>query len=413
MFDRPRISDYYRQLQESVRGDILRESEEQIMGTDTDELAQYFYERHALSPIMEDPDNEPSVDIQDYLQNIPAHRREGLYRQDGDLQNFSSQRAVVEVPILPHPHLRTLSRLHGETVSMSYSADEFTWGDTMVSLTFETKGYQLNMDAERIGAEVNRAVGRIRETIGWKNTAIEQGNRELIVHIKNQINGQKQKLSENKEKLAALTKTISIPLKKKNIPGAQAVRVAHTPLVERVKPKPNLPEQYELKEAQVNDIVALLDNQARSFEQTPKAFKGMGEENLRDILLSNLNSVFEGGATGETFSKKGKTDIYLKINKGNILIAECKIWGGKALYAETIDQLRSYLTWRHNYGIMIAFVATKDFTKILRESEAAIQAHSSYVNGFKKVNNTHFVSNHHVDDEEKEVKIHHLFYHLY
>jgi hypothetical protein len=180
-----------------------------------------------------------------------------------------------------------------------------------------------------------------------------------------------------------------------------------------VKPKPTLPEEYVLEEAQVNDIITLLDNQARSFEQTPKAFKGLGEEDLRDVLLSNLNSVFEGGATGETFSKKGKTDIYLKINKGNILIAECKVWGGKALYEGTIDQLRGYLTWRHNYGIMITFVRIKDFTKILRESQTAIPTHLSYINGFKKIADTHFVSNHRVDDEEKQVKIHHLFYHLY
>lgn len=41
----------------------------------------------------------------------------------------------------------------------------------------------------------------------------------------------------------------------------------------------------------------------------------MGEEALRDVLLVSLNSIFEGKATGETFSKRGKTDIYLNINK--------------------------------------------------------------------------------------------------
>lgn len=134
---------------------------------------------------------------------------------------------------------------------------------------------------------------------------------------------------------------------------------------------------------------------------------------MRDILLANLNSVFEGNATGETFSKKGKTDIYLKISKGNILISECKIWGGKALYNNTIDQTRGYLTWRHNYGIIITFVRINNFTKILRDSETIIKLQKSYLGGFKKINKTHFVSNHSIEDEEKTVKVHHLFYHLY
>ena len=43
-----------------------------------------------------------------------------------------------------------------------------------------------------------------------------------------------------------------------------------------------------------------------------------------------LNAIFSGKATGETFSNKGKTDIYLNIEKGNILVFECKIWGGKS-----------------------------------------------------------------------------------
>ncbi len=131
------------------------------------------------------------------------------------------------------------------------------------------------------------------------------------------------------------------------------------------------------------------------------------------MLLSNLNSIFEGKATGETFSKKGKTDIYLNIDKGNILIFECKIWGGKKLYADTIDQLRRYLTWRHNYGVLITFARIKNFTSILKEAKNFIQESPSYTNGFRAIDETHFLSNHNLEDDEKQVQIHHLFYNLY
>ena len=391
----------------------MRESEEQILGSDVDELAQYIFERYALSPIEVDSERETSWDLQDYLKDIPANRREGFYANEGTLRDFAAQRGIVEVPILPNKDLDTISKLQGNTFSMSYSDKDFHWGHDTVSRSFPVKDYQYQIDEQGIANEVKRMHQSIEETIRWKNEAIVKCNQELLAHIKFHIQQRRGAIEQQKDKMAALTKTIDIPLKKKPSAGAQVVRVAHTPLVQRIKPKAKLPEEYVLDAARVHDIISLLDNQARSFEQTPQVFKDLGEENLRDVLLSNLNSVFEGGATGETFSKNGKTDIYLKIAKGQILICECKIWGGKALYAETIDQLRSYLTWRHNYGIMITFAHIKDFTKVLRESEEAIKNHPSYLGGFKKIADTHFVSKHKVDDDEKEVEVHHLFYHLY
>lgn len=404
---------YYRRLQEQVRGEILRESEEQLLCTDSNEMAKYIYEQYAVTPIEIDKGRETNWDLQDYLKDIPANQREDFYQGVGAYPNFSCQRAVIEVPIISNRHLSVISGLRATTHLLSYPDRDFNWGNDRISRSFETKGYGFEMDEQRIANEVNSILQSINDTINWKNQSIEKGNKELYAFIWDTIEKRKGEITQNKEKLSTLTKTVSIPLKKKASAGAQVVRLAHTPLVQRVKPRPTLPEEYVLDEARVNDIITLLDNQARSFEQTPKSFKELREEDLRDILLSNLNSVFEGGATGETFSKTGKTDIYLKIAKGNILICECKIWGGKALYGETIDQLRGYLTWRHNYGIVITFMKTKDFTKVLEEGEGAIHAHSSYINGFHKVGNTHYVSNHKVDDDDKQVKIHHLFYHLY
>ena len=404
---------HYRNLQEQVRSEILRESEEQILGTSTDDLAQYIYGAHSIAPIVEDKELEASFDIQDYLKRITANNRENFYRSEGDIRDFPCQRAVVELPIKSNEDLAIIAKLRASTYSTGYSDEEFKWGVDSISRIIETKGYGFEHDQTQIANDVEQALISIRNTIKWKNESIEQGNRELLTFIQNLINERKQRLIQNKEKIEALTKTINIPLKRKISPAAQTVRVEHTPLVQRIKPKPSLPEEYVIDEARVDDIVTMLNNQALTYEQTPKAVKDLGEEDLRDLLLANLNSVFEGNATGETFSKNGKTDIYLKINKGNILISECKIWGGKNLYEVTIDQLRGYLTWRHNYGIMITFVRLKEFTKALRESEGAIQAHPTYINGFKKIGETHFVSNHRVDDEEKSIKIHHLFYNLF
>ena len=44
-------------------------------------------------------------------------------------------------------------------------------------------------------------------------------------------------------------------------------------------------------------------------EWSPRAFVGMGEEDLRQHFLVQLNGAYEGQATGETFNFEGKTDI--------------------------------------------------------------------------------------------------------
>lgn len=162
------------------------------------------------------------------------------------------------------------------------------------------------------------------------------------------------------------------------------------------------------------DIVSVIDNQGRQFEKTPLTYKNLKEEDLRNIILTNLNGLFEGKATGESFSNRGKTDIYLNIDKGNILIFECKIWHGEALYNETINQLLKYLTWRNNFGIIIFFVRLKNFSQILKNMENIIKKHPSYNSEYKIISETHFLSLHKLaQDDFKNVEIHHLFYNLF
>lgn len=197
-------------------------------------------------------------------------------------------------------------------------------------------------------------------------------------------------------------------------PAAQRIKVDHKPLVKAVRPTRQRAEDYVLDQQKVLDIITVIDNQGHQFEKTPNTYKNSEEEDLRNIILVGLNTLFEGSATGETFSANGKTDIYLNIVKGSILVCECKIWGGQKLYHETIDQLLGYVTWRHNFGIIITFVKIKNLTKVLKEMPDIIEAHGSFKTGVKEHNQTHFISTHTLkQDDDKEVQIHHLFYNLY
>jgi Holliday junction resolvase len=252
------------------------------------------------------------------------------------------------------------------------------------------------------------------EILNQKNSAINSENQKFLNDIKEIIYQRKTKLNVDQEKIKSLVQKIKIPLKQKVVPNETKVHIDAKKFVQLVKPKPRLPEEYFLNESILKEILEYVDNQCKSFEKTPSSYKQLGEEQLRDIILSALNAIFEGDATSETFIKKGKTDIHLKIKKGEILVFECKIWRGEKLYLETIDQLIGYVTWRQNYGVLIIFCKNKDFSKILAQLPNIIQNHKLYVRGYKKLSNTHFVSEHSLpEDTEKIIKIHHLIYNLY
>lgn len=169
-----------------------------------------------------------------------------------------------------------------------------------------------------------------------------------------------------------------------------------------------------IERARVLEVIEVIRKAGQMFEVAPAVFSKLKEEDLRFIILSVLNAIFESGATGETFSKGSNTDIHLVIPQGGILIAECKFWPGQKKYRDAIDQLFGYLTWRHNYGIMITFSKNKDFSNVLQRASGAIRSHSTYLSGFQQLSRTHFQSLHTFpEDRGKIVEIHHLFFSLY
>jgi hypothetical protein len=408
----PTFDDYYRKAIEIFNQDILRESDEQILGSEIDDLANFYCQKYALIPLAFDS-ADLSYEMKKEVRRVPAHQRDEFYRHEGDL-DFEYESAVVSIPIQSNPNLDWLKKLSGPVHHMDGFDKRVVYGPNEISFSFDVKWYGGHSSEDSIANEINTKSQRLIESLNQKNSSIESGNALLLKTIKDVIAKRKEKLVSDKEKLNTLTQKIKIPLKQKPSPSATKIHVDVKKFVHLVKPTPKLPEEYTLEESILKDILGFVDNQCRTFERTPGAYKQLGEEQLRDVILSALNGIFEGNATGETFVKKGKTDIHLKIEKGEILIFECKNWGGEKIYLDTIDQLMGYVTWRQNYGVVIMFSKNRDFSKILTQIPDIIQKHTQYKSGFKQLSSNHFVSDHTLpEDSGKTIKIHHLIYNIY
>jgi hypothetical protein len=119
----------------------------------------------------------------------------------------------------------------------------------------------------------------------------------------------------------------------------------------------------------------VLDNMVKVMELSPGAFAKIDEESLRTHFLVQLNSQYEGSATGETFNFQGKTDILIKEDGKNIFIGECKFWKGEKAYLETLDQLLGYLSWRDTKASVLIFNRNKDFSSVLEKLQEATPKH--------------------------------------
>jgi hypothetical protein len=408
----PSFNDYYRTVLDKVKQDILNESEAQILGSNIDELGTFYFGKYALQ-VLEFDEASVECDFTKQVRRVPAHQRESFYRNEGDI-DWEYESAVILLPIQPNPNLDWIKKLQGASRTLDGFDDRISYSTNEISYTFDTKWYGGSMNEDAIAQEINTKSKRLIDTLTQKNNNIAHENFQFLSAIKEAITQRKTKLEADKAKVSSLTQKIQIPIRQKIMGVPKKITTNVREFVRVVKPEPRLPEEYRLEESLLGDILMYVDSQCQTFERTPASYQKLGEEELRDIVLSALNGIFEGNATGETFVKKGKTDIHLKIDKGEILIFECKNWGGEKIYLDTIDQLIGYVTWRQNYGVIIMFCKNKDFSKILAQVPGIIQKHSLYVSGCKQISASHFVSEHSLpEDSGKVIKIHHLIYNLY
>ena len=408
----PNFNDYYREALEKVSQEIQRETDSQIIGSDIEQLAKFYFQKYALTPIVFDP-ADITYNIRKEMRRIPADRREWGYQNEGDI-DWEYEIADIVILIQPNNNLDWIKKLGTPTRYLDGFDESLKYGSGRVSHSFDIKGYGFNMDEDRIANEINSKSQRLIEAINRKNSNIESENASFLQSIKQLIDQKRLKIEADKSRLDSLTRKINIPLKRVAEATITKIHISPKEFVRVEKPTPTLPEQFIFDEAKLTPILQFVDFQMQSLERTPSSVKNLGEVELRDLTLSALNGAFQGDATAETFVKKGKTDIHLKIQKGEILIFECKIWDGEKVYTSTIDQLIGYVTWRQNYGVIIMFCRNKDFSKILAQIPTIIQNHPRFRGGFKKMGSAHFVSEHSFpEDIDKTIKIHHLIYNLF
>jgi hypothetical protein len=374
LFNRARVFDVLRNHEEMATKSSSNIDDNRLLNTPTDDLVDEIVRKCALDvPVLDKEGSwidsaEGPVAVQDYWRRgvEPGYTVQGTILQlsipfTGDADFFEIQPSTCN-------YSAPRARISNDTVIIGYSAVE--------------------LKAEQAKAELNRSIDAIEQHLVWLRQSIEPFNEKLHTIVRSSVEARKAKVLKDRNSVAALGFNLK---PRSNAPKTFVAPVTRKPIAVQTR-KPVAPFKPEpvLEDETYSQILKIIDGMAHVMERSPSAFAKMGEEDLRQHFLVQLNGQFEGAASGETFNFSGKTDILIRVQDRNIFIAECKFWSGEKAFLDTITQLLGYLSWRDTKAAVVIFNRNIDFSGVLTSMEASISKHPNLKRGPKKESETRF-----------------------
>lgn len=364
LFSEDGLDGYVDSLRLNMLNEIDSINEERILGTSLTDLCDYF-ENNYLIDIPQLREDMVNIDQNERKVDISRGRRG--YRVRGDYEG-PVIRTMTEVTFFV-PGSGDIDLLRYRPSTFTMAPPMATIGSDEIKLTF----YMDDTNATALKSEFNDEMQKIKSQVEVMSRDLAGYNIRLKSRAKSALETRKQRILGNRGLVAEL----GFPLKRNNTTpltyiapvSRKKLEVSLTPSATPFAPEPalDMPE-YE-------HILTVINSMSAVMERSPKAFKAMGEEDIRWLFLVPLNGHYEGQATGETFNYEGKTDILIRVKDKNIFVAECKIWDGPDLMAKTIDQILSYTSWRDTKTAILIFNRNKDFSAILKKIDEVASKH--------------------------------------
>lgn len=342
LFSSMTVEDLFNEQKNKISNKVDVFTKEEIVANDLKILAENLYQEFYIA----------IVDIQEESKQ----EREIKQMNDGGLE------FVFHYPFYGEEKLFRCTA--STNLLTDFSGIEIGYKELLIKVTLNSERCRFVNEATII-QRVDELLKKITTQINYVNTDIKKLNEKLKLHAWKILNQKKQ----NAEKYFELAKKLEISVEKND--------VYHTCVeIERrivpIKHEYKKENYYFLNNEDYLGILEVIKHIGSTYERTPKSYEKLNEEDLRNTILASLNAAYKGNATGETFRKKGKTDICIEQENRSAFVAECKMWTGQKEIEDALCQLDSYLTWRDCKTALIYFVKRKDFWKIINKAKDAL-----------------------------------------
>ncbi|MFO1271903.1 MAG: hypothetical protein U1F50_09535 [Rubrivivax sp.] len=388
----------------SIKDSVYSIPREQFLATSTDTLVEHLLSSLTIDPLVLQED-QMQMDHSEAQVEVT-----GRFEYDmgtGGRIHAAGHRLTFYIPFAGDPGLWKLRP--NMWISVMPQGDV----DPRRSVLTITLTNTANTEPERYQRELESTLQGIRQLISSQAQLLSQYHAGLGGRIREVIERRRKEV----EKLQGLTAAFNIPMvKKAGMPEFKPVEMAKRisrplprPPAAGFKPEPAITtETYE-------ELLAIIRHAGASFEGAPQTYQPLGEEGLRDNVLSHINVVFEGKATGETFRKYGKTDIRIEEESRSAFVGECKLWGGEKVLLEALTQLLGYTTWRDCKAALIMF--NKDvagFSGVQSTIDSVLRTHPKFLRAVEtgRVGEWRFVFQSQ-EDASREVTVHVFAFNLY
>lgn len=341
---------------------------EEFLANDPERLTEFFFQKYnfLVPQLQEDElwrDQEQEVDIKP-RNGMPL--TSDLLAGAEVLKGF---RYIFHVPFDGHP---AMFRFAPSTQTTSGPPSVYRLEQDELVIAY----YMVGAEAEVLERALYADLDSIRKHLNWLAEDFSRNNPTLLDAARNRIEARLKRLQRKR----AVGEKLQIPLKRRNPPEAYKVPIVRreTPVVRRQQdPSVEAPE-WILEDKQYEHIISVMEGMASVMEQSPDAFRRIGEEAIRWHFVLVLNGHYEGGASGETFNAGGKTDILVQWERKVAFIAECKIWDGASSLEDAVDQLFGYVTWHNTRTAILLFNRNENFSRVLDQIPSIVEEHESF-----------------------------------
>ncbi len=396
LFSGHEVGDVIRGATNGLRTEIENFDKNYIVNVGLHDLAEHLISKYTLDvPVLLD-DQKQISDEREVMREINDY---------GQIRTVKMPSVTIAVPFTGDPDM--FSVRPSTFYSSGWPAGEVVGNE--LRLTFVSP----NNNPATILSYLNNSLQEIRQYLEWMANDVKKHNDNLRALVEECLRQKKEKSLSNMNMIA----TLNIPIRPKENGPRQTYRVPD--IQRRIEvPKPKVtPTSYQPEPAisiqDYEDILRALEQMIIAMERSPETYQTMGEEDLRNLLLMQLNVTYQGRATGETFNRNGKTDILIREEGKNVFIAECKIWRGSGQFKEAIDQLLGYTCWRDTKTALLIFNRNKDHTAVLQQIETATPGHPCCKKIIGKNGSGHFrYLFHQPDDKNREIYLSVMAFHV-
>lgn len=354
------------QQNQKLSSEVASLSEDRVLNTSPEDLCNYLVEKYTIEVAEIDESGinadygDAKVDVSQRLEYAVFDRSRPLY--------ITGTRLTFYVPFTGDPEL-----FKCRPSTFNFNPPRATFRNSELVFTYERTTH----DSPDIETEFERDRKNVKDYLGWIARDVALFNSTIREKASQHITARREKLLQDR----GLVERLGFPLRRRE--GAPATFVT-SEVKRRIVPQPPQvsTEPYRPEPALGMDdyeyILSVLSNMVMVMERSPKAFKGMGEEDLRMHFLVHLNGHYEGQATGETFNYEGRTDILIRAEGRNIFIAECKVWSDPSGLKEALDQLLGYTSWRDTKTALLVFNRNREMSTVLSGIPEVVREHASY-----------------------------------